>query len=88
MPQAFAAAWCLLSGLFLYPLGGREKEKEKEEETFTCMQQVRPQLSKALPPHFLVLCLSCRTFQGAVGGILGNASDLSPCFGAILALML
>lgn len=87
--RPFGEAWCLLFGLFSYPLGGREKktERRKRRRHIWLLQWVRPQLSKALTRSFLLLCLSCPKFQGALGGILGNVRGLSSCVGSILALL-
>lgn len=68
--SGFGAAWCVLFGVFLSPLGRREK-REKEEETRACLQELRPTVTGS-PSAFLPTSLSCRKFQGAPRVISGS----------------
>ena len=52
--SGFGAAWCVLFGVLLSPLGRREK-REKEEETHVPACRSLDQPSQALPQPFLPL---------------------------------
>lgn len=67
-PQAFGAGWCLLLSLFP-TLWEEERRKQRRKRRPICLPAVgqTPTL-KGSPPTPLPLCLSCRKFQGALGG--------------------